>query len=311
MCSPALAESRGTTRPVSLVPNGVDVEHFRRPRPRPSDLPAAPTAVYVGSLHDARLDVELVAELADALPELNVVLVGPDSLGGESQSLLASRPNVYLLGARPYEVVPAYLQHADVVIVPHRVTPFTDSLDPIKAYECLAIDTPTVATPVAGFRIHADVLDVVDREAFPALVRAVLTTPPPRPSGAGRGGLMARPCGAFESVLDRVSLPPRPSSSRDRELRVHFPRLGLDPSLDGPVEDARATERQSIGSASTSSSTTPTTSDLILFCQCHMLPRDWRLTTIREHPLAKKLPRPGAGLRRKGSSVVRISRAST
>ena len=41
VCSPALAESRGTTRPVSLVPNGVDVEHFRRPRPRPPDLPAA------------------------------------------------------------------------------------------------------------------------------------------------------------------------------------------------------------------------------------------------------------------------------
>ena len=48
VCSPALARSRGTTRPVSLVPNGVDVDHFRRPRPRPSDLPAAPTAVYVG-----------------------------------------------------------------------------------------------------------------------------------------------------------------------------------------------------------------------------------------------------------------------
>ena len=50
------------------------------------------------------------------------------------------RPNVHLLGARPYEDVPAYLQHADVVIVPHRVSPFTESLDPIKAYECLAID---------------------------------------------------------------------------------------------------------------------------------------------------------------------------
>ena len=156
VCSPALAESRGTTRPVSLVPNGVDVEHFRRPRPRPPDLPAAPTAVYVGSLHEARLDVELVADLADALPQLNVVLVGPDSLDRESHDLLARRPSMHLLGARPYADVPAYLQHADVVIVPHRVSPFTESLDPIKAYECLAITTPTVATPVAGFREHAE-----------------------------------------------------------------------------------------------------------------------------------------------------------
>jgi glycosyl transferase family 1 len=114
---------------------------------------------------------------------------------------------VSLLGARPYEDVPAYLQHADVIIVPHRVTPFTDSLDPIKAYECLAIDTPTVATPIAGFRIHADVLDVVDREGFAALVRAVLTTPPPRPSGAGAAVSWQDRADAFESVLDRVSAP--------------------------------------------------------------------------------------------------------
>jgi hypothetical protein len=69
-------------------------------------------------------------------------------------------------------------------------------------------------------------------------------------------------------------------------MRVHIPRLGLDPSLDGPVATLerlstidRFHEHEIVDSA---------TSDLILFCQCHMLPRDWRLTTIREHPLATK-----------------------
>jgi glycosyltransferase involved in cell wall biosynthesis len=180
VCSPALAESRGATRPVSLVPNGVDVEHFRRPRPRPSDLPAAPTAVYVGSLHEVRLDVELVADLADALPQVNVVLVGPDSLGRESHDLLARRSSVHLLGAKPYADVPAYLQHADVVVIPHRVSPFTESLDPIKAYECLAIATPTVATPVAGFREHADALHVVGRQNFTERVAGVVSLSPDR-----------------------------------------------------------------------------------------------------------------------------------
>jgi glycosyltransferase involved in cell wall biosynthesis len=175
VCSPALASSRGSARPVTLVPNGVDVDHFRRPRPRPPDLAAAPTAVYVGSLHDARLDVELVAELADTLAQLNVVLVGPDSLGSEARSLLASRRNVSLLGAKPYEDVPAYLQHADVVIVPHRVTPFTDSLDPIKAYECLAIATPTVATPVAGFREYVGELNIAATNEFSQRVADVLS----------------------------------------------------------------------------------------------------------------------------------------
>src|ERR1019366_8005508 len=52
VCSPALAASRGATREVTLVPNGVDSEHFQRPQPRPRDMPSAPTAVYLGTLHD-------------------------------------------------------------------------------------------------------------------------------------------------------------------------------------------------------------------------------------------------------------------
>jgi glycosyltransferase involved in cell wall biosynthesis len=177
VCSPALAKSRGIARPVSLVPNGVDVDHFGRPRPRPADLPPPPIALYVGSLHESRLDVELVALLADALPQLNVVLVGPNSLGRDSRHLLGCRPNVHLLGARPYSEVPAYFQHADVVIVPHRVSPFTESLDPIKAYECLAIRTPTVATPVAGFREHAGVLQIANREHFIERVLEAVSVP--------------------------------------------------------------------------------------------------------------------------------------
>ena len=32
------------------------------------------------------------------------------------------------------------------------MTPFTDSLDPIKLYEYQAVGRPVVSTPVAGFR---------------------------------------------------------------------------------------------------------------------------------------------------------------
>jgi len=177
VCSPALATSRGAHRPVSLIPNGVDIEHFRRTHPRPHDLPQRPIAVYVGSLHEARIDIKLVAELARALPHVNVVLVGPNSLAGDSLTSLTTLPNVYLLGPRPYDGIPAYLQHADVIIVPHQVSPFTESLDPIKAYECLVVETPTVATPVAGFRAFAQELNVVERGRFVARVAEVLDTP--------------------------------------------------------------------------------------------------------------------------------------
>jgi glycosyltransferase involved in cell wall biosynthesis len=174
VCSPDLERTRGAERPVTLIRNAVDVEHFRRPRERPDDLPPAPVAVYVGTLHDSRLDVELVVELARTFDELSIALVGPDSLSQNAHGSLAAEANVKLLGSRPYGDVPAYLQHADVIVVPHHVDAFTESLDPIKAYECLAVGRPVVATPVAGFRELGDSLEVAGREGFVTAVRRAL-----------------------------------------------------------------------------------------------------------------------------------------
>jgi glycosyltransferase involved in cell wall biosynthesis len=180
VCSPDLARTRGRTRTVELIPNGVDVELFQAPRPRPAALPAAPVALYVGTLHTERVDVDLVLDVAAARPDIQVVLVGPNSLPAEETARLERVPTIHLLGPRPYEQVPAFMQHADVIIVPHQVNPFTESLDPIKAYECLAVGRPTVATPVAGFRDLGPPVVVADRGVFAAAVTAALasaTTP--------------------------------------------------------------------------------------------------------------------------------------
>ncbi len=193
VCSPELAARRGSSRSVVLIPNAVDTQHFQRPRPRPTDLPPSgmQTAVYVGSLHRERVDVELVVNAARELPAVSFVFVGPDSLRRQDRALLATVRNVALLGPRPYDDVPAYLQHADVIIIPHVVSPFTESLDPIKAYEVLAVGRPCVATPVAGFREIAEHVTIADRSSFADAVARTLENPPPRtdreaPSWRGR-----------------------------------------------------------------------------------------------------------------------------
>lgn len=177
VCSEALEQSRGRHRRVHLIPNAADVEHFRRPQKRPADLPQAPVALYAGTMHDARIDVSLVTGTAAALPDVQFVLVGPDALGRESRRALEAAPNVQLLGPRPYADLPGYLRHADVLIVPHRLSPFTESLDPIKAYEFLAVGTPTVATPVPGFREYPDAFEIATGEVFGTRVRALLDHP--------------------------------------------------------------------------------------------------------------------------------------
>jgi hypothetical protein len=81
--------------------------------------------------------------------------------------------------------VPAYVQHADVLVVPHVVTPFTDSLDPIKLYEYLAARRPVVSTPVAEFRDVDDDLVVVAEAGSFALEVADALRKPRGPAVAG------------------------------------------------------------------------------------------------------------------------------
>ena len=84
VCSPDLARTRGRRRSVDLIPNGVDVDLFRTPQARPADLPPSPVAVYVGTLHEERIDVPLLVSLAEARPDVAIAVVGPDSLGPAS-----------------------------------------------------------------------------------------------------------------------------------------------------------------------------------------------------------------------------------
>lgn len=183
VCSRDLGRTRGRVRKVELIPNGVDVELFRTPRPRPSALPPAPTALYVGTLHLERLDIPLIHDLAKSQSDLHIVLLGPNDLPADVTARLERVPTIHLLGPYPYDQVPAFMQHADVVIVPHLVNPFTESLDPIKAYESLAAGRPTVATPVAGFRDLGTPIVIADRDHFIDATTGALGQAQARPPG--------------------------------------------------------------------------------------------------------------------------------
>ena len=208
VCSPGLGVRKGERRSVTLVPNGVDLAGYLVDPARPQDLPAGPVALYAGTVHPDRMDLDLTVRTAQALQGIGrLVLVGPLPLTtGELDRLSAA--GVVLLGPRPAERIAAYLRHADVLVVPHVVTAFTDSLDPIKRYEYQAAGRPVVSTPVAGF-LDAGLprVTVASAADFPAAVATAL--------GAARPGLLPpvdttvptweRRVGEMRVVLDRVA----------------------------------------------------------------------------------------------------------
>lgn len=208
VCSPALAESRGRNRSVHLIANGVEVDHLRAPTERPGDLPDGPVVLYSGTLSAGRLDIGLCTRLGRALAgRATLVFVGPNSLTKEVELELLDA-GAAILGSRPYRDVPAYLQHADVLIVPHQITPFTESLDPIKAREFMAVGRPVVTTPVAGFRGLGPPFTEANADGFVDAVSAVLdrSALPPGPGPAvGEPETWAAQATRFLAVLDAAA----------------------------------------------------------------------------------------------------------
>ncbi|MEV7618641.1 glycosyltransferase [Microbacterium sp. NPDC089321] len=183
-CSPELIRRKSDQRDhIALVRNAVDLTRYRMPAERPRDLPAGRVALYAGTLHRDRLDVDLCVLTARSLgDEGTLVLVGPNALpASDSTSLLAA--GVVLLGAKSRDEIPAYLQHADALVVPHVVTAFTESLDPLKLYEYRAVGRPVVSTPVAGFRDDPSSI-VGTSEHFAEAVATAVRTSRPFPAGA-------------------------------------------------------------------------------------------------------------------------------
>jgi glycosyltransferase involved in cell wall biosynthesis len=206
-CSPELVRRKAGQRTgtIELIPNAVDVAAYRVPQPRPADLPSR-AALYVGTLHTDRLDVALCEATATVLRNRGaLVLVGPNALSTAETERLR-RAGVLILGARRRDQVVGYLQHADVLVVPHLVTSFTDSLDPIKLYEYAAVGRRVISTPVAGFRdAHGPQVRVVATSEFPSAVAAALSASTPFPAGADAAvaGWDER-AAAMRIVIDRM-----------------------------------------------------------------------------------------------------------
>jgi hypothetical protein len=62
----------------------------------------------------------------------------------------------------------------DVLLAPHIVTPFTLSLDAIKAYEYAASGRPVVATATSGYQTPVPGAKVAERQSFVRTVTEAL-----------------------------------------------------------------------------------------------------------------------------------------
>jgi UDP-galactopyranose mutase len=154
---------RGAHENIHPFPSSVDQAHFATARGRLQDPPdqqslPRPRLGYYGVV-DERLDLELIADVADAHPDWGLVIVGPVVKIDEAK--LPRRRNIAYLGAKTYADLPSYLAGWDVAIMPFAINEATRFISPTKTPEYLAGGRPVVSTAITDVKRQYGHLDGV------------------------------------------------------------------------------------------------------------------------------------------------------
>ncbi len=156
---------------VHCFPSSVDAAHFGQARPgapaldEPADQRdlAHPRLGFFGVI-DERLDRDVVAALAAAHPEWQVVMVGPVVKIDPAE--LPQAPNLHWLGGKTYDELPAYLAGWDVCLLPFARNRSTEFISPTKTLEYFAAERPVVSTPITDVADpYGDIVRLADTPA--------------------------------------------------------------------------------------------------------------------------------------------------
>jgi glycosyltransferase involved in cell wall biosynthesis len=163
-----------------LLRNGVDPDRFAL-EPKPHD---SITVGYGGKI-GFRIDVNLVAQVARALPNVRFEFAGPVLVKKQARELRRI-PNVVMLGDVRYDRYPALMQTWDMAWAPHMLDKFEVGGDLIKLYEYRAAGLPTVTTRVIGWERALDGVRAVERRDVESTVVQLV-------EGKASGGIAREP----------------------------------------------------------------------------------------------------------------------
>jgi glycosyltransferase involved in cell wall biosynthesis len=147
----SLYESKRSQHPaVYCFPSSIDTQHFAQARvatvdPADQDFIAHPRVGYCGVI-DERMDLELLAGVAQKNPDLQFVMIGP--VVKISESDLPRSANIHYLGGKSYQDLPQYMAGWDVAMLPFARNESTRFISPTKTPEYLAAGLPAVSTSI-------------------------------------------------------------------------------------------------------------------------------------------------------------------
>jgi hypothetical protein len=136
-----------------------------------------PIVGYAGTIFQ-RVDIDLIRELSEKLPQCSIVLVG-NILFPPGKLIKIRQKNIFLLGGKKYEELPNYMMNFDVCILPYIPIPHTSP--PTKIYDYLATGKPIVSTNLAELENLDNLIKLArTKEEFVNFVRGSLSESDPR-----------------------------------------------------------------------------------------------------------------------------------
>lgn len=147
----SLYEAKQDRHPqVFAFPSCIDFAHFvpaRGPITDPDDQRsiAGPRIGFCGVI-DERLNLGLLAELANRRPDWQFILLGP--VVKIDPASLPQGPNLHYLGMKSYRDLPAYFGNWQAALLPFAINAATQYISPTKTPEYLAAGLPVVSTPI-------------------------------------------------------------------------------------------------------------------------------------------------------------------
>jgi glycosyltransferase involved in cell wall biosynthesis len=168
-----LAQLKPLRPDVLLLPNAVVMEDWTKAAAAdvPADLAAARKApvvvAYYGTIADW-FDWGLWEGAARARRDWSFVLIGPpyDGRTDAVHARVGLHPNMHYLGPKPYQSLPAYVAHCDVMAIPFVLNSITHSCSPVKLFEYMAAGKPVVASPMREILKYRSVLFAETPEDF-------------------------------------------------------------------------------------------------------------------------------------------------
>ncbi len=174
---------RNREHDIFLVGNGAEVEHFKKAIGNieiPDDLNSIekPILGYIGTIGEW-FDFKLIDEILHIYPNISIVLLGHIFLKQkiEIDRLKKAHSNFFVLGKKPYNLLPNYVKGFDACIIPFKINELTLSVNPNKLYEYLAGGKPVISVALPELKKYKGIVYLAENhDEFIVHVNTALTS---------------------------------------------------------------------------------------------------------------------------------------